>query len=50
MWEEKKEEQRTPILAPPLARHGDPNKPRRKRRTIKPPKLSTSAVGTARIT
>jgi len=37
-------------VAPPVARHGEPKKPWRKRRTIRPAKLSTRAVGTRRIT
>jgi hypothetical protein len=37
-------------LAPPVARHGLPKKPNKNLRTIKPGKLSTSAVGTTKIT
>lgn len=37
------------MLAPPLARQGLPKKPSRKRRTRRPPRLSTRAVGSARM-
>ena len=43
-------EKMSPIEAPPVARQGDPKNPWRKRRTRRPAKLSTSAVGTHRIT
>lgn len=36
--------------APAVARHGEHMKPRRKRRTIRPAKLFTSAVGMQRMT
>ena len=38
------------IVAPELARQGEPKKPCRKRRTSKPAKLSTRAVGSDRMT
>lgn len=37
-------------LAPPVARQGEPKKPRRNRRTSKPAKFSTRAAGTQRMT
>ena len=36
--------------APPVARQGEPKKPCRKRRTIRPAKLSTTALGMMRMT
>ena len=38
------------MVAPELARHGEPKKPCRNRRTSRPAKLSTSAVGSDRMT
>lgn len=38
------------MVAGPVARHGDPKKPCRNRRNKRPPRLSTSAVGTDRMT
>src|SRR6266498_3793482 len=38
------------MVAPPFARQGLPKNPWRNRRTRSPPRLSTRAVGTARIT
>jgi hypothetical protein len=40
----------SPMLAPPLARHGLPKKPSKKRKTRRPPRLSTREVGTANMT
>ena len=38
------------IVAPPLARQGEPKKPWRKRRTRRPAKFLTRAVGMERMT
>ena len=43
-------ENMSPKLAPPVARHGEPKNPCRNRRNNRPPMLSTSAVGTLRMT
>ena len=43
-------EYKSPILAPPVARHGLPKKPCRKRNTKSPATLFTRAVGMQRIT
>jgi hypothetical protein len=38
------------MVAPPLARQGEPKKPWRKRRKMMAPRLSTTAVGAAMAT